>query len=99
MNEEKIELLDFYAAKAMILVSAETQETIPASFWDYVKSILFSVCYMTFLEVRYKPVTGAKERIAKEAYLYAQAMLNERAKIADSTPPLNGANATDGDKR
>lgn len=91
MTEQGMLLLDYFAAKAMGIVSAETQEQVPATFWDTIKIILINLCHMHFLTVNYKEVEGARERIARQSYLLASSMLTERQKhINHDTPTAHG---------
>ena len=73
-------LIDYFAAKAMPVVTAEMQETVPASFWDWVKMLLISFLHMNFLEVKFKKVKGVDEVISRKAYELAAAMIEERKK-------------------
>lgn len=78
MND--MDLRDYFAAKALAASVSETQETVPASFWDWVKGILREMLNMTFLEVRYKSIEGAYEQAAKRSYKYADAFITEKAR-------------------
>ena len=71
-----ISLRDYFASQAMLAVVQETQEMIPASFWDWFKLICRDLFHMTFLEVHYREVTDVYENAAKRAYKYADAMIN-----------------------
>lgn len=65
---------DYFAAKAMLAVMQETQEMRTASFWDWIKHILYTAgC--TFLVVKFKEVDEVYEEAARRAYKYADAML------------------------
>lgn len=70
-------LRDYFAAKAMLAVMAETQETVPDGFFNWIKSFLFSHG-ATFLKVRYVTIDGIYETSAVRAYQYADAMLAAR---------------------
>ena len=70
--------LDFFASQAMIAVMQETQETVPASTWDFIKFHLRQFG-LTFLVVQYKDIDGVYAGAAKRAYLYADAMAKESA--------------------
>lgn len=73
-------LRDYFAAKAMVVISSETQEAKVASFWDWIKWLLVVFLHMSFLHVKYKSVDGMKEEIAKKSYELADAMLKEKYK-------------------
>ena len=81
---QKIELLDYYAANAMIAVMGETQEMRIASFWDWIKYLLQTYFHFTFLSVKYVSVDNAYEDAAKRCFEYADAML----KVRDTIKPL-----------
>lgn len=78
--QEGMTLLDYFAVRAMPVVTAEMQETVPASFWDWVKMLLISFLHMNFLEVKFKKVKGVDEVISKKSYELAAAMIEERKK-------------------
>ena len=71
-------LLDYFAAKAMLVVTSEMQETVPASFWDWIKMLLVTFLHLRFLEVNFKKVNGIDELIAKNSYELAASMISER---------------------
>lgn len=70
-------LRDYIAARAMQSVMLETQETVTASFWDWVKLQLVGYG-LSFLHVKYTVVEGAHETAARRAYQLADAMLAAR---------------------
>lgn len=65
---------DYFAGQAMLAVVQETQETVPASFWDLVKANLRDYGFM-FLIVKYRTVENVYEDAADKAFLYADAMV------------------------
>lgn len=81
----EMDLRDYFAARALLASVSETQEVIPASFWDWVKSILRALLYMTFLEVKYKTIEDAYKQSAERSYRYADAFIAERAKAKGLT--------------
>lgn len=86
MNEakERIEinadLRDYFASQAMLSAVSETQEVVPASFWDWCKQLLQQLANMTFLTVKYKDIPDVYEGAARRCFEYADAMINERNK-------------------
>lgn len=75
-NGGNISRRDYLAGQAMLVVLSETQETVPASFWDLIKSLLHGIGF-TFLQVRYKTIEGVYEQGAKKAVEYADMVLKE----------------------
>ena len=73
--EKGITRRDYFAGQAMLAVMQETQEVVPASFFDWVKHLLFNHAGATFLTVRYKEIEGIYEEAAKRAHKYADAMM------------------------
>ena len=72
-----MKLRDYFAAKALPAVMMETQETVPASFWDWIKHELHGHG-LSFLYVNYRIVDGAHKQAAQRAYALADAMLAAR---------------------
>ncbi len=68
---------DYFAAKAMLAVMSETQETVPDGFINWIKSILYQHG-ATFLKVRYISIEGIYDTSANRAYMYADAMMKAR---------------------
>jgi hypothetical protein len=77
MNTE-IELRDYLAGQAMLAVMQETQEVVPASFFDWLKQLAYNYLHATFLKVKYREIDNVYYEAAKRAYKYADAMISER---------------------
>ena len=74
----EIELRDYLAGQAMLVVMQETQEVVPASFFDWIKQLAFIYLNATFLKVKYREIHNVYSEAAKRAYKYADAMISER---------------------
>jgi hypothetical protein len=79
-----VTLLDYFAAKAMIVVAQERQETRPKNFVNWIKYLLYHYLMMSFFHVEMVFVDGASETIAKCSYELAEAMVKERKKYTDN---------------
>ncbi len=73
-------LRDWFASQAMVAVMNEAQEMVPATFWDWVKSLLIGYAGLTFLHVQHRVVDGVYADAASRAYGFSDAMLEERKK-------------------
>lgn len=71
-------LRDYFAGQAMMAVMQETQEVVPASFWDWIKQLAYKYLEAKFLKIKYKEIEGVYHEAASRAYKYADAMMNER---------------------
>lgn len=79
MENTEVTLLDYYARGAMVTVLNETQETVPASLWDWLKHIGHNYG-LSFLKVKYRHIDGVYEQAAEKAFEYAALMVKEREK-------------------
>lgn len=82
VNKE-IELRDYFASQAMMVVMSETQEVKVASFWDWIKFLLQMHLGFAFLEVKYKQIEGVYDVSAEKCYQYADALIIEKEKTND----------------
>lgn len=76
MNQD-ITLRNYFASRAMDIVLAETQETITASTWDWVKSLLVLYLHMDFLHVKRINVENVYKEAAVKAFEYADEMIKQ----------------------
>lgn len=78
--KEEITIVDVFASQAMQTVLSETQEMKVASFWDWVKQLLYLYLNFTFLTVKFVRVENVYEEAAERAYDYAEALYKEKLK-------------------
>lgn len=80
-DQKEITPRDYFAAYAMLVVTQETQEMRVASFWDWVKQLMYNYLNFTFLHVEYVEVNNYYKQAAERAYKFADAMMKERREI------------------
>lgn len=75
---DNLKTFDYYAGLAMQNAVSEIQETVPASFWDFIKILAKNLLHFHWLEIRYKEINGVKEEVAHRACKMAALMMKER---------------------
>jgi len=68
---------EYFAGLAMQSAQSETTDVVPANFYNWCKMLLVEFLHLTFLEIKYKDVKGAKEATCKRAINYADELLKQ----------------------
>lgn len=82
--KNELELRDYFAARAMDIVLSETVDMVPASYWDWVKSVLHEYAGLTWISYEMIKVPNVYEHASVRCYEYADAMLEARKRKISS---------------